>query len=254
MSERFARVALASRSSRWRAPIVVSGAALHAALFTGMWISGLWKISLVEASGNEVTISMPLSPPPMDAAPKASPKPKAPQPKPAPKEAVQPQNKPPEKPPEPAAPDGPGDDGPDTGGGTGDGLPGGSSDGVPTTEPPPAPPPEPAPPPAPPPQPHRVGEKVLEQQRISGDKLIRPDDSTSQRMAREGVSEVRVTLKLCLDEQGRPSSTAVLRSSGYQSYDDKLEREMASWRYRPYTVDGIPSAVCTTVVFLYRQR
>ncbi len=253
MSERFGRVAQASRSSRWRAPIILSGAALHAALFTGMWISGLWKISLVQASDNELTVSVALSPPPMEEASRGAPKPKEPTPKRATKAVVQPQDKPPEQAPEPAPQDGASDGTPTPGGGTGEGVPGGDPEGVPSTEPPPPPPP-PAEPPPPPPQPQRVAEKVLEQQRISGDKLIRPDDSTSQRMAREGVSEVRVTLKLCLDEQGRPSSTSVLRSSGYPSYDDKLEREMASWRYRPYTVDGIPSAVCTTVVFLYRQR
>lgn len=253
MFERFGRVAQASRSSRWRAPIIASGAVLHAALFTGMWISGLWDVRRVSADSNELTISVVPSPPPMEAAPKGSAKPAPPKGKTVVRGPVQPAAKP-EPPPAQVPTNGPAEEGPPTpGAGTGEGVPGGPSDGVPTTEPPPPDPP-PAQEPPKPPQQHRVAEKVLEQQRVSGDKLIRPDDGTAQRMAREGVNEVRATLRLCLDERGTPSSISVLRSSGYSSYDDKLEREMSSWRYRPFMVDGVASPVCTSVIFIYRQR
>lgn len=247
MTEPFSRVARRTPRSRWRGPMLVSGAVAHAALFTGMWAKGLWNIQLVEAAENEVTIALAPSPPPVESGARRS---SAPPPR---LRAARGLHQPPRTPVIPDAP--PAQGSPDA-------LPGGPDDGGPegvpeSTAPPlPDPPPEPPrpPDPPPPPRPRAVAATVLEQQRIAGDKRILPDDATALRLARDGTSEVRGMVKLCLDTQGQVRSTDVLRSTGFADYDAKLEREMQTWRYRPYSVDGVAAPVCTVVTFIYRQR
>lgn len=251
MSERFSRFSRPTSRNRWKGPVLGCGVVVHAALFTGMWAKGIWDIRKVEAADNEVTISLPASPPAMEAAPKGSPKP-APMARRPPPVVVQPSKPSATPPPEPAGGGGPAS--PATGGGSSDGVSGTASTGVVALAPP-LPPDPVAPPPLPPvPRQALVAPAVLEQQRIAGDKRIAPDATTMQRMAHEGTAQVRGTVRLCLDEQGAVRSTSLARSTGFDDYDAKLEREMRTWRYRPYTVDGVAAPVCTAVTFIYRQR
>ena len=109
-------------------------------------------------------------------------------------------------------------------------------------EPPkPLPPVEAAPPPAPPappaaPAPPRV---------VTGIEYTRPPKpvypQSAQRMREEGTA----TLRVCVDIQGRPESVSIQRSSGSQRLDDAARSAMFEARFKPYTDNGKPEAVCT---------
>jgi hypothetical protein len=42
--------------------------------------------------------------------------------------------------------------------------------------------------------------------------------------------------------------------SGYIEYDQALSAAMHAWRYRPYIIDGQPTAVCGVVSFIYTMK
>jgi hypothetical protein len=92
-----------------------------------------------------------------------------------------------------------------------------------------------------------------EQMRISGDKSIVPDDPTKTEIQKAGVHKIVTTYKLCIGKDGVPSDVTPLQASGFPAYDAKIQREMRQWRYRPYSVDGVPKPVCTSVTFIYQQ-
>ena len=126
---------------------------------------------------------------------------------------------------------------------------------------PPPPPPPPLPPPPPPPasggpgdppsKPSIVPLAVVEAQRIAGNKAIQPDADDAKAIAISGKPAIAV-LKLCLDRSGSPSSITFLKGSGRPNYDAKLEREVKAWRYRPFLVNDVAVAVCSSVTFIYR--
>ena len=247
MFENFARVK--KTKNRWRAPLVACGAVIHTAIFTGMWINGVWQISKVEAAENELTLSVPAPIPSVERPAKANPAPPQPRPRARAVGTTQPVKvdpKPEEVPVSGGEIEGPtGPDDPDS-------IPVGT--GVPpVTVAPPVLPPDIKPPPAPP-RPQQVSATVLEQRRIAGDKRILPDDDTAQQIARGGAGEVRGVVKLCLDSAGEVRSATVVRSTTFSAYDAKLTREMRGWRYQPYQLDGVATPVCTMVTFIYRQR
>jgi hypothetical protein len=47
---------------------------------------------------------------------------------------------------------------------------------------------------------------------------------------------------------------APLKTTGFPAYDQKIGREIHTWRYRPFWVDGRPQPVCTAVTFIYSQH
>jgi protein TonB len=114
----------------------------------------------------------------------------------------------------------------------------------------------PAAPPAPAPisLPRNVPPNLLESQRIRGNHTIMPDDD--EKKAIEAAKEDRViaAVKLCIDTSGKVSQVKMLRSSGYPGYDRKIRRELKIWEYRPFMLDGKPTAVCTAVSFIYTQK
>jgi periplasmic protein TonB len=110
-----------------------------------------------------------------------------------------------------------------------------------------------APPPPPPPHPvaQVVPPRALEPQRISGTLAIAPDDATRAAIARDGKTRVIAMVKLCLGADGTPSSTTPIKSSGYPAYDQRFQDAMRTWRFRPFTVNGKPTAVCTVETIIY---
>ncbi len=247
MFESFARVR--KTRSRWKVPMLACGALIHTAIFTGMWINGVWQIQKVEAAENELTLSIPAPIPSVERPANASKAPPTPRPRQVAREPTQPQKIDVKVEPVPTVvgdPDGPtGPDDPDA-------LPIGSNL-PPVTLPPVQLPPAIKPPPVPP-APRNVNPQVLEQQRIAGDKRILPDDDTAQQIARSGGGEARGVVRLCLDSAGQVRSATIARSTSFPAYDAKLQREMQGWRYQPYQVDGVATPVCTMVTFIYRQR
>ncbi|HEX3765305.1 MAG TPA: protein kinase [Kofleriaceae bacterium] len=125
--------------------------------------------------------------------------------------------------------------------------------------PPPAPLPAPLPSPAPPPPApaatQTVAPTVLDANRISGDKEIIPDETTQSEIARSGIDSIGGSFKICLTEDGSINTVSLLKSTGFPSYDNKIQNTIhKTWRYRPIIVSGKPTPVCTAVRFVYRQK
>ncbi|MBZ0231380.1 MAG: energy transducer TonB, partial [Deltaproteobacteria bacterium] len=113
----------------------------------------------------------------------------------------------------------------------------------------------PPPPPPPPPSAPAVPPTMLEAMRVAGEKNIPPDQATRDAMTAAGKTKVVVPIKLCVDAKGVVASTRVLKSSGFPAYDTKLATTIAkTWRYKPYLVNGTPTAICSVVTFIYQQR
>lgn len=95
---------------------------------------------------------------------------------------------------------------------------------------------------------------MLEGSRIAGNKNIVPDDVTKTEIQRSGKEKIVGSYKLCVTAAGAVSSINQLKSTSFPAYDQKIQREMRSWKYRPYMVNGRAVPVCTAVTFIYSQR
>ena len=49
-------------------------------------------------------------------------------------------------------------------------------------------------------------------------------------------------------------SVVALKSTGAPAYDRKIERAIHRWKYSPFTIDGEPQPICSTVTFVYSQH
>jgi protein TonB len=133
-------------------------------------------------------------------------------------------------------------------GGEEGGTVGGELTGVVGAPPPPPPPPPPAPP-------ATVAPTALDANRISGEKLIVPDDVTKTEISRSGKDKLVGTYKLCITADGNISSVGQLKSTGFAAYDSKIQNTIrGEWRYRPFMVNGKAAPVCTAVTFIYSQK
>jgi hypothetical protein len=94
--------------------------------------------------------------------------------------------------------------------------------------------------------------KELEARRISGEKMVLPEEETAAEIDRSGVHEIVAQFKLCMDTGGVPRYAKVLESSCYPRYDAKIADALGKWRYSPFIKDGVPAPVCTAVTFIYR--
>lgn len=107
-------------------------------------------------------------------------------------------------------------------------------------------PPDPSPP-------QNIAPTALDAQRIAGTKNIVPDDDVKRAFAGSGKSQMVTSYKLCVNIAGNVSTVSTLKSSGYASYDAKIQHELRAWKYRPFRVNGAPARVCTAVTFIYSQ-
>lgn len=95
---------------------------------------------------------------------------------------------------------------------------------------------------------------AFDAKRIAGDPQIFPSDEVKTMMQADGRTQFIVPVKVCVDTGGFVSGVKLLRSSGYPGYDADLANGVASWRYSPFTVDGVPAPACGMVNFSYRQK
>lgn len=102
------------------------------------------------------------------------------------------------------------------------------------------------------PPPRTVPANLVEGKRISGARLVYPDNETNSEMRRAHVRETRPEFKLCLDAAGVPEKVEMLRSSCFPRYDAKINATMRDWRYSPYMIDGVGARVCTSITFVFR--
>jgi protein TonB len=109
-------------------------------------------------------------------------------------------------------------------------------------------------PPDPPPlvtPPKFVPPVVIEALRIAGETQIHPAANTATEILRDGRSRVTAAFRVCLTAGGDVASVALALSTKYPAYDALLADGLRAWRYRPYLVDGRPTAVCGNVTFIY---
>jgi TonB family protein len=104
--------------------------------------------------------------------------------------------------------------------------------------------------------PRRVngGRQVIESLRVAGETRILPPADVQTQMVRSGVDRTRAVLRVCLGADGRVEESRFLKGTGFAGYDQRLQSAVATWRYRPYSVNGQAVAVCGTVEFVYVQQ
>ena len=103
------------------------------------------------------------------------------------------------------------------------------------------------------PPPVAVAADLVEGHRISGQRVIIPDNETRKAIHAMHVARTSPAFKLCLDTTGTPTTIDLLRSSCFPRYDADLASKMSEWRYSPYLKDGVAVSVCTAITFIYNQ-
>ena len=235
---------------KWAAPLLIGAAVFHLALFAAMWAKSIWEIEQLERPKTSVDLAVAPPPPPPPPPPPGGAKPQTQVITPKKikvKDIVQPVKIDKQEPVVEDSGSTGGEEGGEEGGVEG-GVVGGDINGVMGAPPPPPPPP---PPPAPP---QNVPPTLLEGSRIAGNKNIVPDDVTKTEIQRSGKEKIVGSYKLCIDAGGRVTTINQLKSTSFGAYDAKIQREMRTWKYRPYMVNGRAVPVCTAVTFIYSQK
>ena len=250
-----------ARVVRMRRTLIVSSIGIHIAIVAGLFVAGAWhldQLEMIKPPAEHIAM-----PPPAESA-GSPPRPAPPRQhtqKAKPKVMVQPPDPARVAPPEVASAmtsmdrigtgSGTGS-GAGTGAGTGDGSGDGSGSGskeAPCTAA--CGPPElhdPAP------LQQIIPPHLLSGLRISGETQIQPPDVVKTDLHRAGTSRVVASFQVCLDTTGEVASTRQLHPSGYPGYDAALARGLATWRYKPYTMNGRGIAVCSVVTFIYTLK
>jgi protein TonB len=238
---------------RWAPPLLISIAAFHVVFGAVLWIQSIWKLEMLDRPKTQVDLAVAPPPPPPPPPPPGGARPQTPQLTPKKirvKDIVQPVKieKQDKQIVETVAGGDPNGEEGGVEGGVAGGVVGGDLNGVMGAPPPPPPPPPPAPP-------QNVPPTLLEGSRVAGDKMIVPDDVTKTEIQRSGKDKLVGSFKLCINAGGEVTAVTMLKSSGFPSYDSKIQRKMRSeWKYRPYAVNGRAVPVCTAVTFIYSQK
>ena len=90
-------------------------------------------------------------------------------------------------------------------------------------------------------------------QRLEGSESIPPDDSARVELESAGGGTVVGAFQFCVDPAGKATKVRPLESTGFASYDKKIESALGNWAFKPYIVDGKPTEACSSVVFVYQQ-
>lgn len=97
----------------------------------------------------------------------------------------------------------------------------------------------------------RAPAHTLAASRIAGGEVIAPDSAIQGQLTKIGARQLTAVFELCLDDRGQVATVEVRKPTGAIAYDRKLSRALFGWRYKPYVVDGKPSAVCTELALSY---
>jgi hypothetical protein len=94
--------------------------------------------------------------------------------------------------------------------------------------------------------------KVPSLQLIAGTPDIPLLPDVKQRVAKLGIVSMGALIYICADEEGRPYEVTVLHTSGSVQQDKHLAATIrATFRYKPYLVNGKAVRACVAVVFRY---
>jgi len=96
-----------------------------------------------------------------------------------------------------------------------------------------------------------ISPNVMKGLRLSGDTQIHPSESTQSRMSRDGETQVIGSVQLCISTDGSIASVSTAKRTKYDDYDQALLSAVRSWRYQPYTVNGVAVKACSLVTFVY---
>jgi TonB family protein len=94
--------------------------------------------------------------------------------------------------------------------------------------------------------------RILERQRLSGERDPRLPTDVEQDFVSAAVTDPRVQVELCLDAEGNPARADVLASSNHERADELALETVRGWRFSPTLVGGKPMRVCTVVTFRWR--
>ena len=87
--------------------------------------------------------------------------------------------------------------------------------------------------------------------RISGETQIQPSRYVREQIRDSRDRRAAGSVKLCISTSGAITSARMLVSTGYREYDETLLAGVRTWRYRPFLVNGVPTAACSSVSFVY---
>lgn len=90
--------------------------------------------------------------------------------------------------------------------------------------------------------------------RIDGNTLISPDNVTQLVISRAGKDNLVGLFNICIDTKGDVADVTVLKSTSFEAYDAKIQREIRNWKYQPVVVEGKPTPTCTNVTLIYQQK
>jgi hypothetical protein len=93
----------------------------------------------------------------------------------------------------------------------------------------------------------------LTSKRISGVKMVAPDDATKTAINVYAAGRVTAIFKVCIDETGAVAHADLIQTSCFPRYDARLAALIATWKYEPIT-DSQFTRACGAVTFVYRQR
>ena len=110
------------------------------------------------------------------------------------------------------------------------------------------------PPAAPKAAPKRVAAAFLEASRIAGNAKILPDNGTRQAMRHVGATRVTGRFQLCAAADGAVTRVTMTSSSGYPDYDQQIIKALRAWQFKPITIEGRATAVCTSIAIAYNQQ
>jgi hypothetical protein len=75
----------------------------------------------------------------------------------------------------------------------------------------------------------------LTSKRISGTKMVAPDDATKTAINVYAMGRVTAVFKVCIDETGAVAHADLVRTSCFPRYDAQLAALIATWKYEPIT-------------------
>lgn len=108
-------------------------------------------------------------------------------------------------------------------------------------------------PPRPPITPN-ISARDLELRRLSGNMNVFPSDPVKNAIHARRMGDLLIPIKVCISHDGRVDEVEVMKPTGLIAYEADLLNAVASFRYKPMTIDGRPIRICSAVQFLYRQR
>jgi TonB family protein len=86
-----------------------------------------------------------------------------------------------------------------------------------------------------------------------GNQIDAPD-AVQHQMMRDEKRKASAVVKVCIGIGGDVTTASIVRSSGYQAYDDRLIAGVRGWRYRAYIDGGHAVPACSAVAFSYTLK